>query len=178
MKKKHQINTKKIAATALSLSLAMMIGVIENLVPPVFPPLPFLKIGLSNLVLLVCIIYISYSSAFIVSILKSIIVPLIVGNPFMIAYSLPSSLLSCITMTLLLNYRLVGIPIASIISAITHNLIQLFVASIVINSKLIFSLFPYLFFISVFSGSLIGTICTFIVKKYKFNLFQKEINSQ
>ena len=40
------IRSKKLALTGILLSLALIIGVVENYIPPIIPYLPFIKIGL------------------------------------------------------------------------------------------------------------------------------------
>ncbi|MBQ9276367.1 MAG: Gx transporter family protein, partial [Clostridia bacterium] len=45
---------KRIALSGIFLALALIVGVLENLLPPIVPALPYAKLGLGNVVLLAC----------------------------------------------------------------------------------------------------------------------------
>lgn len=163
-------NTKKLALSALFLAVALIIGVIENLIPPIFPFLPYIKIGFSNIVIITAIIALSYRYALIISILKSVFVPLLVGNPIMIFYSLPAGLASAVLCSVLLATKKVGIPTVAILSAILHNVVQLAVAAIMTNA-LVFGYLPYFVVIGTLSGLATGTISFFVIKALPEKIF-------
>ncbi|MGI6593925.1 MAG: Gx transporter family protein [Christensenellales bacterium] len=159
------IKIKKLSITSIFLTLALILGVIENLIPPIIPFLPFIKIGLSNLILIFIIVVFSWKESLIISLLKSIIVPLMIGNPIMIIYSLPASLISTISNATLINLKKLSLVIISVLGAIVHNLIQLIVASFVLSSISVFALMPYLLLLAIISGLSIGLISFFLIKK-------------
>ncbi|MDD4316804.1 MAG: Gx transporter family protein, partial [Clostridia bacterium] len=154
--------SKKISVAALLLSVALIIGVIESLVPPIIPFLPYVRIGLSNAVIIVVIILLNYKYAIMVSVIKSVLVPLFVGNPVMILYSLPASLFAAALGSILLYSKKISIPSSSILSAIVHNLVQLCVAALMTNS-LVFGYAPYFVIIGGVSGLLTGVIAYIII---------------
>lgn len=160
----------KITRTSILLSLAMIIGYIESLIPPVIPFLPFIKIGFSNIVILIALLKVNKGSALTISFLKSILVPLLLGNPIMIIYSLSSSILSLLVAMSFLTMKKFGIPTISIISSITHNVTQVIVAFLVMQTSLVFSYLPFLFLVGVITGTITGMITVWIVRfpKYSF----------
>ncbi|HHX48929.1 MAG TPA: Gx transporter family protein [Clostridiales bacterium] len=157
---------KKLSIIAIFLALALIIGVIENLIPPIIPFLPFIKIGLSNLILIFVIIAYSWKEAITISILKSIIVPLMIGNPIMIMYSLPASLIATMFNSTLISFRKFSLIVISIFGAVIHNLIQLVVGSFMLSSISVYALMPYLMLLSIVSGLIIGLIAVLFVKKF------------
>lgn len=163
---------KYLAYTALFLAAALIIGVAENFLPPLFPYLPFVKIGFGNIVIIFALIVLGWKPAFIIAGLKSVLVPLFVGNPIMIAYSLPATLISITATYFLLHVKKLGIPSVSVVSAIIHTMIQLCVAALMTGTTLVFGYTPYLVVIAALSGFAVGLIATLAIKRIPF--FKKE----
>lgn len=161
MKKKY---ISFLTKTSILLSVSIIIGYLESLLPPLIPFLPYFKLGLSNIVLIIAILRINILSAYIISFLKSIIVPLFIGNPSMIMYSLPASIISLSIMIVLMIFIGLGIPTTSIISSITHNFVQILIAYLIMGTKIVFSYLPYLTLISIVSGIITGLISFWIYK--------------
>ena len=159
-----------IVHTAILLALALIIGVIENLIPAIIPSLPFVKIGFSNIVIIFAIVAVGTPSALIISVIKSILVPLFVGNPIMITYSLSASLTATLIMCLLLNTRMFSIPVVSIIGAIIHITMQLLIAALMTSTFMVFSYFFYLALISIISGLATGTISYILIRFFPKNI--------
>lgn len=158
------MQTKRIAIAALLLAVALIIGIIENLIPPIIPMLPYIKIGLSNMVIIVAILLLDAKYAFTIIGIKSVLVPLFIGNPIMIFYSLPSALIAVAITALCLNTKKISIPATSILSAIIHNFIQVSVAAIMTNF-LVFGYLPYFIVIGAIAGLVTG-IFSFVIIKY------------
>lgn len=161
---------KYVVYTAILLALSLIIGVIENLIPAMIPTLPFIKVGFSNIVIIFAIVAVGTPSALVISILKSILVPLFVGNPVMIAYSLCASLTATLFMSILLNMRAFGILIVSIIGAIIHITMQLLVASLMTSTFMVFSYFFYLALIAIISGLVTGIISYILIRFFPKNV--------
>lgn len=158
------MSAKKISVAAMVLAMALIIGVIENFIPPIVPFLPYVRIGLSNVVIIFAIIILNYKYALAVSVIKSVLVPLFVGNPVMILYSLPASFLSAAISCLLIYSKKISIPSVSMLSAIVHNLIQLCVAALMTNA-LVFGYAPYFLIAGSVSGFVTG-VAAFVLIKY------------
>lgn len=159
------MKSKKLALTGILFALALIIGTIENYIPPIIPFLPFVKIGLSNIVLLFSAITLGFIPTIIISVMKSILVPLMVGNPMMIAYSLPSSLIAIIISLLLIYSKRIGIPTIGVIGAIIHNIVQVLIASLIMQDVYVFGFLPYLILTGFVAGLTTGII-TYLLIKY------------
>ena len=158
------MKTKVIALTGILFALTLIIGTIENLIPPIIPALPFVKIGLSNIVITFSLIICGFWPTLIIAIGKSIIVPLFVGNPMMIAYSLMPTIIALTITYFLLKTKKIGMPTIGAISAITHNILQLSVASIIMSTITVFGFAPYLIVTGCISGFITGLISILLVK--------------
>lgn len=173
MNTKSKITIKNIAYTAVTLAAALIIGVIESLLPPVIPVLPFLRLGLSNIVLIFALVVLGAAPAYIIATLKSVLVPLFVGNPVMIAYSLPASIIS-LTVTALLAYtRKTGLPVISALSSLTHNMVQLCVAALMTGTAIVFGYAPYLVFAGTLTGIAVGFAAYLVIKFFPKRLIPK-----
>lgn len=161
---KHNI-ILKVSYTALLLSITIIIGLLEMLIPPIIPILPFIKIGFGNIVVIFTVIILGELPSITIVIIKSCTIPLLFGNPIMTLYSLPASLLSLILMILMLRLKMLGIPLISAIAACIHNLIQILVAFLIMGTQIVFSYVPYVLFAGLISGMITGIISYFLLKR-------------
>lgn len=168
---KNKINLMKISYTALLLSIALIIGYIETILPPIFPYLPFFRLGLSNIIIILSIMLIDIKASIIIAILKSLIVPLFTGNIIMILYSMPATLISLILTIFLLLLKKISIPSISIIAAITHNLMQIVIASILMETNVVYLYIPYLLITGIISGGIVGIFSYVLIKFLPKKLF-------
>ncbi len=159
-----KISAKKIAVTALLCALSMMLGVVESLLPPVIPALPFVRIGLGNAVIGLAVIILGAPYAITISVIKSVAVPLIVGNPIMAIYSLAGGVSSAVLTAILIDIRKISLPVTGILSATLHNLMQLTVAALMTSTAEVFSLSVPLFLFGAIAGFGTGTVQYLLIK--------------
>ncbi|MEA3475198.1 MAG: Gx transporter family protein [Candidatus Cloacimonadota bacterium] len=162
-------HNKPLILSAFSI-MAVLFFVLENFLPK---PVPFLRIGLANVFVLLILIKMDFFSALIVSLSKVIIGNLFSGLIFtpVILFSLSSSLFALIVMYLSIKSRigfsLIGI---SIIGALFHNLTQLGVAyGLLIRNTRIFTLFPIMVMLSLITGIITGFIAILLNNKLQFD---------
>lgn len=169
----NKVNTRKIAYISLMLAVALIISIVESFIPPIIPALPMIKLGLSNVVILFTYIVFGGKTATLVLILRCLLVSIFTGNFFSLAFSLPAGIISLMVGIMLIRTRKNSLIMVSATSAIFHNIIQIFVASMITNSASVFVYFPYLFVIGGISGMLTGFITMLIIKKMPQSMFQK-----
>ena len=99
-----KLNSKRLALTGILLSFSLIIGTIENYLPPIIPGLPFVKIGFSNVVITFALLTCGLVPTLIIGVFKSVLVPLFVGNPMMIAFSLTATVI-CILISCFCYYN-------------------------------------------------------------------------
>ncbi|SDZ36977.1 heptaprenyl diphosphate synthase [Proteiniborus ethanoligenes] len=148
---------RKIVFISLLVSLGLALSIIESMIPlPI--PLPGMKLGLANIVCLVTLVIFGYKEAFVVAILRTIAFALATGSFSGLIYSFSGAILSTLAMTIVFKYlsnyfSLIGV---SIFGAIFHNAGQLLAASLIMENLKIFSYFPFMTILSLFTGYFVG----------------------
>lgn len=160
---------RHIAYLGLLLTLALILSYVESLIP-VFVAIPGVKLGLANLVVLICLYAYPAKYALFLSIVRVIVAGLLFGNMFAILYSLAGALLSFSVMFLGKKLFKLGILGVSILGGVFHNIGQLLVAILVVSNYRIGYLFPYLLLSGILMGAFIGFISNMLVPYLKKHL--------
>ena len=156
------MTAKKAAQTAVLLAVALILGFLENLLPPVFPMLPYAKIGLGNAAVLLALIWLGVPYAAVILVLKCVVIGLFSGAPMMILYSLGGGVLSFLIMAVLLKLGANGVPAISAAGGVMHNVGQILVAIAFTGTAGIAVLLVYLALFGLLAGAVIGVIVYFV----------------
>ena len=140
------------------LSLAVILGYVESFIPAFF--IPGVKLGLANIVVLLCILNFKWYEAFAVSVLRIIIVSLILGSFLNVTFfmSLAGGILSFIIMCILSKIKILSPIFVSIVGAIAHTIGQIAVAIIVMDTIMVIYYLPFILLMSIPTGLLVGLI--------------------
>lgn len=157
---------KHIAYFGLLLTLALILSYVESLIP-IFVSIPGVKLGLANLVVLICLYSFETRYAFLLSIMRVILAGILFGNMFSILYSLAGAILSLIIMLFAKKVFKLGILGVSVLGGVFHNVGQLLVAILLVSNYRISYLFPYLLLSGLLTGAIIGIIANTIVPYLK-----------
>ena len=156
------MTAKKAAQTAVLLAVALILGFLENLLPPIFPMLPYAKIGLGNAAVLLALIWLGVPYAAVILVLKCVVIGLFSGAPTMILYSLGGGVLSFLIMAVLLKLGANGVPAISAAGGVMHNVGQILVAIAFTGTAGIAVLLVYLALFGLVAGAVIGVIVYFV----------------
>lgn len=156
------MTSKNLAHAAILLAVALILGFLENLLPPVFPMLPYARIGLGNAAVLLALLWLGVPYAAVIMVVKCVVIGLFSGAPTMILYSLAGGVLSFAVMAFLLRLGANGIPAISAAGGIMHNVGQVLVAMAVAGTKRIAVLLVYLSLFGAVAGAVIGVIVYFV----------------
>ncbi|MHB8131143.1 MAG: Gx transporter family protein [Mobilitalea sp.] len=160
------MKSKKIATYGLLVALAFILSYVETLFPlPV--PIPGIKIGLANLVVLIALYNMGVKEAFTLSIIRILMVGLSFGNPSTMLFSLAGGLFSWLMMVLFKKSKLFSLVGVSIIGGIAHNIGQIVVSILIVENVNIIYYLPILLITGVIAGMLIGILGAMIVKRLK-----------
>lgn len=154
----------RVAHFGVYTALALIFSYVETLIPINFG-IPGVKLGLANLIIVVALYKMNLKEAYMLSIVRVVLSGFIFGNLFSIIYSLAGGLLSLTVMAILkkLNqFSTIGISMAG---GVFHNVGQLIMAIIVLESINIAYYFPVLLISGVFTGLLIGIIANEMLKR-------------
>lgn len=158
----------KIALLGVLIAQAVILGYIEMLLNlPI--ALPGIKIGLANISSILAVVLLGLSEALLISIIKSIILSLIGGGMMSFLFSAFGGVLSVLVMYLL--YKIYGESISiwsiSIAGAVTHNITQLAVASLLIKDASVYFYLPVLIVSAAATGALTGVVSQAVIKSLK-----------
>lgn len=170
-----KFTAKKIAVLAVLTGLSLITFLIENLLPPMI--FPGAKPGLANIFSFAAMIIYSPLEGFIVVGLRTVLGAAFAGNFSALMYSFTGGIVSMAVSSLLTYfvYPKISIIAVSIVSAVTHNIVQNTVYVFVSGSVLLFYYLPYMMLLGIISGTVVG-LCTMLVfKGVPKNVFEQAI---
>ena len=158
-----------IASVAALAALALVLGYIEALIPlPV--SIPGLKLGLANIVVLVAMYVFGPKISFMIMLLKVFLMVFIIGTPSILPFSLSGSLFAWLIIFCFYRFSWMSIILLSVLSALGHNIAQLFAASIILSNAAVFLNLPFMLVGACVAGCAIGVISMGVIKSLKHYL--------
>ena len=148
----------KVAYFGVFTALALIFSYVETLIPINFG-IPGAKLGLANLVIVTVLYKARWQDAFLLSVIRIVLAGFIFGNLFAILYSLAGGLLSLAAMTMIKqrgSFSVIGVSMAG---GVTHNIGQLIVAMLVVETYQVGYYLPVLMISGLVTGALIGLVC-------------------
>lgn len=139
------------------LALALILSYVESLIPFYFG-IPGVKLGLANLIVVIMLYAVGAKEAFAISMLRILLSGFLFGNLFSILYSFAGGILSFLVMWLVKRTGKFHVMSVSICGGITHNIGQILVASVIVETYSIFYYIPVLLIAGLITGMLIGVI--------------------
>ncbi len=156
--------TKKLAFLGLATAVTLILSYVEALLPPLVAAVPGVKMGLPNIMLLFLLYRFGWKEAAAVSLVRLAAVALLFGNVMTLAYSFAGALLSLTVMTLFKRlgwFSMVGV---SIIGGVFHNLGQVLVAMLVMQTREIGYYMVVLAVTGTVAGILVGLAGALVLK--------------
>lgn len=154
----------KAAYFGVFISLALIFSYVETLIP-IHLGIPGVKLGLANLVIVITLYKMGTKEAYILSVVRVMLAGFIFGNMFSILYSMSGGLLSLSVMTLLKKTDKFSVMGVSMAGGVFHNIGQLLMAAIVLESLSITYYMPVLLISGVLTGFLIGFIANEMLER-------------
>ena len=174
------MNSKAYRLVILSLfvSIALILSYVESLIP-VPLPIPGAKIGLPNIITLVSLLTLGWPLTLLVVIARVLLAGFMFGGGFSIIYSLAGGLLSLFVMTLILHFSRndFSLIIISIFGAIAHNLGQVIVASIVVQTSSLMLYFLFLMLLAIPTGFFVGITARELMRLLKKTTIFNRLNN-
>ena len=154
--------TKKIALSGLFLALALIVSLLESLLPPIVPALPYAKLGLGNVVLLMCFVLVGVREGYCVLLLRCLLAAVFAGNFSSLMWSVPAALAAYTAMYLLYKTRLFSTVALSAVGGMVHNAVQMAVGVGVAGSA-VAAYLPYMLVAGGVAGVATGIVCHFVL---------------
>ena len=158
----------KAAACGVLTALGLIFSYIEFLVPLPLA-IPGIKLGLANIVVLVCLYMLGESYAFFINCTRIALAALLFGSLFSALYALAGGVVSFAVMALLKRTGKFSVCGVSMAGGVFHNLAQLTVAGLLVESAQVFYYFPVLLLSGMATGVAIGVFATLILRAIRRN---------
>jgi heptaprenyl diphosphate synthase len=160
--------TQVTVLTSLILAVALVLAVVENMLPPPPIPVPGVKFGLSNIAVMYALFFLGWEKAYVIALLKG-------GFAFITrgavagALSLAGGMLSVTVMLLLLVLlrEKISYLSISIFGAVSHNIGQFFVIILLYTGMNLLPYLPILLVSGVIAGIVTSTLLRFILPAFK-----------
>jgi heptaprenyl diphosphate synthase len=160
------MGTSRLTQFSLLVATAVILHAVEGMFPPPLP-VPGARVGLANIVSLVCLIAFGARAAFLLAGLRTVLGSLIGGGLFGFGFilSFGAAIVSVAGMALLRavgreRFSLVGL---SLFGALVHNITQLGLAALIVRHAGVFAYLPYMLMGSLPTGALTGVAATYVM---------------
>ncbi|MBQ9827881.1 MAG: Gx transporter family protein [Lachnospiraceae bacterium] len=159
------MNTKKLAALSLLTAIALVIYILESMIPPLVP-VPGIKLGLANVITLFVLVYYGAREAAMVLTVRVILSSIFVGQITYFFYSVAGAAAAFLIMWLFTRInRKRFLWFTGAMGGIFHNLGQILVAVLIMGSPYILSYFPFLMISGIITGLFTGTCVQLLIKR-------------
>lgn len=148
---------RKIAYSSMLVALSLIFSYVEAILPFSFG-MPGIKLGLANLVVLTGLYFFPPVQVFVILTVRIVLAAFMFGNMTSLMYSLAGGIAGFFVMLLIKRLKGFSITGVSIAGGVTHNLGQLVVAALVLQSLSIVYYLPFLLIGGAVSGMLIGIV--------------------
>lgn len=158
--------TKKVSVIGLFTAMALLLSYIENLLP-FRTGIPGIKLGIANLIIVIAFYFLPSGEVLSISLLRVFFLSVFSGSPFTAVFSFTGAIASFFAMYI--SYRRnsfspVGI---SILGGVTHNLAQLLISALLLNTPAFLWYSPVLLISGIITGLINGLITIKIIHTVK-----------
>lgn len=160
------MSNKKVAMYGVLIALAFIFSYVESLIPFHFV-VPGMKLGLANIVVVAALYTLGVKDAFILSLIRMVLVSFTFGNLYSLIYSVAGGLLSWTVMVILKKTNIFSVVGVSIVGGIFHNIGQIIVAMVVLETSALIYYLPMLLISGLVTGALIGLLGGEIIKRIR-----------
>ncbi len=149
--------TKRMAQYAMLAALAMVLSYIEAMIPAFFA-VPGMKLGLTNLVVLVALYRMGTKPALAINVVRILLSAMLFGTVMSLWYSLAGGLLSGAVMIALRKTGKFQPITVSVAGGVAHNIGQILVAMLVMQTTAIAWYLLALWVSGIVAGAVIGAL--------------------
>ncbi len=166
-------NLKRICILSMLLAMAIVLNMVETLIP-IF--IPGVKLGLANIIILIMLYEFKPTEALIVNLLRIIIVGLIRSTLLSPTFlmSLTGGILSYLLMLLFSRGKIFSPIGVSVLGAVGHTVGQIVIANILLDTTAIVYYLPLIALLSVFTGVFSGILARAYLKRSITKQFLEE----
>lgn len=158
----------RIALYGLCIALAFILSYLESLIP--IQMMPGMKVGLTNLVVLIALYYLNAKAAFVINLVRILLVAFTFGNLQSLCYSAAGGILAYLVMVGLKSTKRFAIVTVSVAGSIFHNVGQILVAMVMVETTSITWYLAVLTISGIAAGVVVGTLGGIVLTKLPQNM--------
>jgi heptaprenyl diphosphate synthase len=160
--------TQSMVLASMIFAVALVLSIVESILPPLPIAVPGVKFGLSNIAVMYALFFLGWKQAYLIAVLKGGFV-FITRGIIAGALSLSGGILSVTVMLLLLLLfrEKISYLSISIFGAVSHNVGQFLVIILLYTGMNIWPYFPILLVSGVIAGIVTSTLLRFILPAFK-----------
>lgn len=157
-------STKRLVWLALMVAQALVLSIVESWIP-IPTAIPGVKLGLANIITLVMIVFFGWKDALLVVFMRVALASFFGGGFVIFLFSIAGGILSASVMAILYKKfsRVFGILGISVAGAVSHNIGQVAVASILMKDIAVTGYLPILLVSGIIMGCFIGVCGSFLI---------------
>ncbi len=165
---KNLNKTQILVLTSMIFAAALVLAIVENMLPPLPIAVPGVKFGLSNIAVMYALFFLGKKEAYAIGILKSIFVFITRGGIAGLL-SLSGGILSITVMILLIAIfkEKISYLVISIFGAVFHNIGQFIVITVIYTGMNIWVYLPVLLISGLAAGIVTSTLLRFIMPAFQ-----------
>ena len=158
------MKTKQLTTLGLSVALALILSYVESLLPPLVA-VPGVKVGLPNIVILFLLYRYGWKEAGAVSLIRLLLSAALFTGFAAFFYGLAGAALSLLGSALLKRsdrFSSLGVSVAG---GVLHNLGQVALAALVLESGFLFAYLPVLLLSGTVAGAVVGGLSAILIRR-------------
>lgn len=166
---------KRLTIIAMLLAICIVVNILESFIPI---PIPGVKLGLANVIILIMLYEFKVSEAFMVNILRIILVGMMRGNIFSPTFlmSLSGGILSFVVMLIFSRISIFSIIGVSVLGSISHATGQVIMAIIILSTEAVIYYLPFIGILSIITGIFSGVLVkTYLTRSVTKNILDSSI---
>ena len=157
--------SRMVAFFGLCTALAMILAYVEALLPPLFPAVPGIKMGLPNIIIIFLLYRRGPMPAITVSLLRVVLVSMLFSNAMSLLYSLSGAILSLLVMILLRRFNLLSAVGVSVAGGVAHNVGQILMAMLLLETTELLYYLIVLIVTGTIAGVIVGLAGALLIKR-------------
>lgn len=158
--------TKRLATVSVLVSVALVLSFVESRIPA-FVAIPGIKVGLANIAVIFALYKLGIPYAAAISVLRILLVSLLFGSAVSLMYSAAGALLSFLVMLFMKHLTPASTVAVSVVGGVCHNIGQILVACIVMQTNIIAYYLPFLLLSGTLAGIAVGVCSAMLIKRIK-----------
>lgn len=158
-------STRKMIYISLLVAMSLVLHIIEGMLPVPFIT-PGAKLGFANIITVIALYTLNYKETFLVLFLRILLSVMFGGSISRLLYSLAGGILSYLfmVMTKQIGGEKVGIIGVSTVGAVFHNIGQLMVASLIVQTASVMLYLPIMSIAGIGTGIFVALVSNYSIE--------------